>query len=74
MKNNGVKPPTREPRNHNSRGRSDFGAFSSQERGKPLTSQSMGPAGNRRYQYIPTYILRGLTELHLEFDLVEGTR
>ena len=32
-----------------------------------------GPAGNRRYQYIPTYILRGLTELHLEFDLVEGT-
>ena len=28
-----------------------------------------GPAGGRRYQYIPTYILRGLTELHLEFDL-----
>ena len=28
-----------------------------------------GPAGDRRYQYIPTYILRGLTELHLEFDL-----
>lgn len=26
-----------------------------------------GPAGDRRYQYIPTYILRGLTELHLEF-------
>jgi cytochrome P450 family 150 subfamily A5 len=26
-----------------------------------------GPAGNRRYQFIPTYILRGLTELHLEF-------
>jgi cytochrome P450 len=32
-----------------------------------------GPAGSRRYQYIPTYILRGLTELHLEFDLVDGT-
>jgi cytochrome P450 len=31
-----------------------------------------GPAGSRRYQYIPTYILRGLTELHLEFDLVDG--
>ena len=30
-----------------------------------------GPAGDRRYQYIPTYILRGLTELHLEFDLAE---
>src|SRR5258708_21117455 len=33
-----------------------------------------GSAGDRRYQYIPTYILRGLTELHLEFDLVEGDR
>ncbi|MDZ5087629.1 MULTISPECIES: cytochrome P450 [Mycobacteriaceae] len=28
-----------------------------------------GPAEKRNYQYIPTYILRGLTELHLEFDL-----
>src|SRR6195952_5444629 len=28
-----------------------------------------GPADARRYSYIPTYILRGLTELHLEFDL-----
>ncbi len=27
-----------------------------------------GPANNRRYHYVPTYILRGLTELHLEFD------
>ena len=26
-----------------------------------------GPASARRYQYVPTYILRGLTELHLEF-------
>jgi cytochrome P450 family 150 subfamily A5 len=26
-----------------------------------------GPAENRRYQYVPTYILRGLTELHLTF-------
>ena len=32
-----------------------------------------GPAGDRRYQYIPTYILRGLTELHLEFSR-EGHR
>jgi cytochrome P450 family 150 subfamily A5 len=24
-----------------------------------------GPAGNRRYDYVPTYILRGLTDLHL---------
>jgi len=28
-----------------------------------------GPADNRHYHYVPTYILRGLTELHLEFDL-----
>ncbi|KZS59965.1 cytochrome P450 [Mycobacterium ostraviense] len=26
-----------------------------------------GPADNRRYRYEPTYILRGLTELHLTF-------
>jgi len=28
-----------------------------------------GPPGARQYSYVPTYILRGLTELHLEFDL-----
>ena len=27
-----------------------------------------GPAGARRYQYVPTFILRGLTELHIEFE------
>ncbi|BBZ40230.1 cytochrome P450 [Mycobacterium conspicuum] len=26
-----------------------------------------GPADHRRYTYVPTYILRGLTELHLQF-------
>jgi cytochrome P450 len=26
-----------------------------------------GPRGARRYQHMPTYILRGLTQLHLEF-------
>ncbi|HVT21946.1 MAG TPA: cytochrome P450, partial [Mycobacteriales bacterium] len=26
-----------------------------------------GPAGARKYSYVPTYILRGLRELHLEF-------
>ena len=31
-----------------------------------------GPAGARRYQYVPTYILRGLTRLHLEFTPVES--
>ncbi|MGB8387730.1 cytochrome P450 [Mycobacterium sp.] len=34
-----------------------------------------GPANDRRYTYIPTYILRGLTELHLEFSPVaDATR
>ena len=28
-----------------------------------------GPAGARRYQYVPTYILRGLTRLNLEFPV-----
>jgi cytochrome P450 len=27
-----------------------------------------GPAGSRHYQYAPTYILRGLRALHLEYD------
>ncbi|HET8939132.1 MAG TPA: cytochrome P450 [Polyangiales bacterium] len=27
-----------------------------------------GPAGARRFQYVPTFILRGLTELHVEFE------
>lgn len=34
-----------------------------------ISESHHGPADDRRYQYIPTYILRGLTELHLEFDL-----
>jgi len=27
-----------------------------------------GPPAARRYEYDPTYMLRGLRELHLEFD------
>jgi cytochrome P450 len=34
-----------------------------------INEKHHGPASNRNYQYIPTYILRGLTQLHLEFDL-----
>ncbi|MEQ0558220.1 cytochrome P450 [Amycolatopsis sp. NEAU-NG30] len=30
-----------------------------------------GPAGARRYRYLPTFVLRGLTELHLEFTPAE---
>jgi hypothetical protein len=29
-----------------------------------------GPAGDRRYTYEPTYILRGFSELHLAFTPV----
>jgi cytochrome P450 family 150 subfamily A5 len=35
-----------------------------------ISESKHGPANSRNYQYIPTYILRGLTELHLEFDVV----
>jgi cytochrome P450 family 150 subfamily A5 len=32
-----------------------------------ISDEEHGPAGARRFQYAPTYILRGLTRLHLEF-------
>ena len=34
-----------------------------------ISEREHGVRDARRYQYIPTYILRGLTQLHLEFDL-----
>ena len=34
-----------------------------------LCEEQHGPAGDRRFNYVPTFILRGLTDLHLEFDL-----
>jgi cytochrome P450 len=33
-----------------------------------LSEQHHGPDGDRHFTYEPTWILRGLTELHLEFD------
>ena len=33
-----------------------------------ISEAAHGPAGARRYEYAPTYILRGLQRLHLEFD------
>jgi cytochrome P450 family 150 subfamily A5 len=33
-----------------------------------ISEANHGSYGARRYNYIPTFILRGLTELHLEFD------
>ncbi|MEU5755878.1 cytochrome P450 [Streptomyces sp. NPDC047829] len=40
-----------------------------------VSEQQHGPADDRRYNYVPTFILRGLTELHLEFDVptVDGS-
>ncbi len=32
-----------------------------------ISESAHGPAGKRHYDYVPTYILRGLTQLHLEF-------
>ncbi|HEX5144266.1 MAG TPA: cytochrome P450 [Mycobacterium sp.] len=34
-----------------------------------ISDEHHGPAGARRFNYVPTFILRGLTDLHLEFDL-----
>ncbi len=31
-----------------------------------------GPEGARQYNYVPTFILRGLTKLHVEFDPADG--
>ena len=37
-----------------------------------LSEEHHGPPGARRFAYEPTWILRGLTELHLEFTPVGG--
>ena len=36
-----------------------------------LSEEHHGPPGNRRFSYEPTWILRGLTKLHLEFEQVD---
>jgi cytochrome P450 len=33
-----------------------------------ISEEHHGPPGARRYRYVPTFILRGLTRLHIEFD------
>jgi cytochrome P450 len=37
-----------------------------------ISEREHGPAGARRYQYVPSFILRGLTRLHLEYMPREG--
>ncbi len=39
-----------------------------------LSEEHHGPPGARRFQYEPTWILRGLTSLHIEFDAVQAGR
>ena len=39
-----------------------------------LSEEHHGPPGDRHFHYEPTWILRGLTDLHLEFDPVEVDR
>ncbi|MFZ3269423.1 MAG: cytochrome P450 [Mycobacterium sp.] len=38
-----------------------------------IAEASHGPAENRRYEYEPTFIMRGLTALHIEFDQTNST-
>jgi cytochrome P450 len=37
-----------------------------------ISERAHGPAGARRYGYVPTFILRGLTHLQLEFSLAKA--
>ena len=37
-----------------------------------ISEKVHGPPGARRYSYLPTFILRGLTHLNLEFDPASG--
>jgi cytochrome P450 len=39
-----------------------------------LSEERHGPAGARRFRYEPTWVLRGLSELHLEFDPIGNGR
>jgi hypothetical protein len=38
-----------------------------------LSAEHHGPPGNRRFQYTPTWVLRGLDRLHLEFTPVPAS-
>jgi len=37
-----------------------------------ISETEHGPPGVRRYEYVPTYILRGVQRLHLEFTPLDG--
>jgi len=42
--------------------------------GIKISETEHGPAGARRYEYVPSYLFRGLTKLHLEFTPVDPPR
>jgi cytochrome P450 family 150 subfamily A5 len=37
-----------------------------------VAEDAHGPANARRYRYVPTFVLRGLTDLTIEFDPAPG--
>ena len=37
-----------------------------------LSEEHHGPAGDRRFTYEPTWVLRGLRELHIEYTVVDA--
>jgi cytochrome P450 family 150 subfamily A5 len=39
-----------------------------------ISERVHGPVGERRYRYAPSFILRGLTQLTLEYTVVEGAQ
>lgn len=39
-----------------------------------LSDEHHGPAGDRTFAYVPTFILRGLTRLHVTFTLSDAGR
>ena len=39
-----------------------------------LSEEHHGPPGARRFKYEPTWVLRGLSNLHIEFTPVKGTK
>jgi cytochrome P450 len=39
-----------------------------------LSEEHHGPRGARRFRYEPTWVLRGLKDLHLEYTIAEGGR
>jgi hypothetical protein len=38
-----------------------------------ISETEHGPAGARRYEFTPIYMLRGLEQLHIEFTPLGGT-